>query len=47
VSAEWFHERVVEALQEAREDKEWQGELRLVLVRPSQQVHDGCVLPLL
>ena len=26
VSAEWFHERVAEALQEAREDKEWQGD---------------------
>src|SRR6185437_1085965 len=26
VSAEWFHERVTEALQEAREDKEWQGD---------------------
>jgi hypothetical protein len=25
VSAEWFHERVAEALQEAREDEEWQG----------------------
>src|SRR5262249_30001470 len=25
VSAEWFHERVAEALQDAREDKEWQG----------------------
>src|SRR5215475_5908524 len=27
VSAEWFHERVAEALQGAREDKEWQGDL--------------------
>ena len=26
VSAEWFHERVAEALQVAREDKEWQGD---------------------
>jgi hypothetical protein len=26
VSADWFHERVAEALQEAREDKEWQGD---------------------
>jgi hypothetical protein len=26
VSAEWFHERVAEALREAREDKEWQGD---------------------
>jgi len=26
VSAEWFHDRVAEALQEAREDKEWQGD---------------------
>ena len=26
MSAEWFHERVAEALQEAREDKEWQGD---------------------
>jgi hypothetical protein len=26
VSAEWFHERVAEALQEAQEDKEWQGD---------------------
>jgi hypothetical protein len=26
VSAEWFHERVAEALQEAREDKDWQGD---------------------
>jgi len=26
VSAEWFHERVEEALLEAREDKEWQGD---------------------
>jgi len=26
VPAEWFHERVAEALQEAREDKEWQGD---------------------
>ena len=26
VSAEWFYERVAEALQEAREDKEWQGD---------------------
>ncbi len=26
VSAEWFHERVTEALQEAREDKEWHGD---------------------
>jgi hypothetical protein len=26
VSAEWFHERVAEALQAAREDKEWQGD---------------------
>jgi hypothetical protein len=26
VSAEWFHERVEEALAEAREDKEWQGD---------------------
>ena len=26
MSAEWFHERVAEALQDAREDKEWQGD---------------------
>jgi hypothetical protein len=26
VSAEWFHERVAEALQEAREDEEWEGD---------------------
>jgi len=26
VSAEWFHERVAEALQEDREDKEWHGD---------------------
>ena len=26
VSAEWLHERVAEALQEARDDKEWQGD---------------------
>jgi hypothetical protein len=26
VSAEWFHERVAEALQQAREDREWQGD---------------------
>ncbi len=26
MSADWFHERVAEALQEAREDKEWQGD---------------------
>ena len=26
VSADWFHERVAEALHEAREDKEWQGD---------------------
>ena len=26
VSAEWFHERVAEALQMAREDQEWQGD---------------------
>jgi len=26
VSAEWFHERVAEALQEAREDRDWQGD---------------------
>jgi Protein of unknown function (DUF3375) len=26
VSAEWFHDRVAEALQEAQEDKEWRGD---------------------
>ncbi len=26
MSAEWLHERVAEALQEARDDKEWQGD---------------------
>jgi hypothetical protein len=26
VSAEWFHERVAEALQEVRDDKEWRGD---------------------
>jgi hypothetical protein len=26
VSAEWFHERVAEALEQAREDKDWQGD---------------------
>ena len=26
MSAEWLHERVAEALQEAMDDKEWQGD---------------------